>query len=583
MKNFCLSLVLAVTMALLSLPARAQNSVPFPGDTSIVTRTFDPKHPAQSVLTPVFNDPTLLRKVVNSAWQLSRASIGDQISGQMGVGNSIAPGVTPYDIVVQMGQPGELRATPGTYQNGSTLQMVYTVPGNYIEFTCTQPTAAGKWADPRFSCTYDLTLTMDMTIGDAPGPLNMRSVKAQVSNSKLDSHGLIADLVFVGNAVSAFFGTNFIRSAQNAVNGKNFDFTAQLNGQLAPFNAILAQYGAQGYGLIEAVLNAAQGAVPGGLGTLSVGGAPNSGSQLMLVMEGKTTAPLTGEGQITGAIRWKKAWGQPATGPEARRPILTPGGGGLTLLQRMHPYARAFKIRAVAQTGFGRDGTFVPPMSAIGKLQSATLETPETTGDNYVLRYSIVGLPLDVPIKVEVSFDPSVNWQGDVGAQQRVVGPDNWTGLITIRKGLDIGAVKSKTGIAGALRAAQGAAPGAGTGAETSIIIVGGKGTSAADAVALNPQPLPPKEAPKFNARIGTMVRSGDKVALNPQPLPPKIISGTIAGGLDNNATVSAIGKASNAAAVIAAQLPKPKRDNPTGRLVVADIDFDMGLLTGPR
>lgn len=41
------------------------------------------------------------------------------------------------------------------------------------------------------------------------------------------------------------------------------------------------------------------------------------------------------------------------------------------------------------------------------------------------------------------------------------------------------------------------------------------------EAVALNPQPLPPKEA------SSSAVRDFDSVALNPQPLPPKKVSGS--------------------------------------------------------
>jgi hypothetical protein len=37
--------------------------------------------------------------------------------------------------------------------------------------------------------------------------------------------------------------------------------------------------------------------------------------------------------------------------------------------------------------------------------------------------------------------------------------------------------------------------------------------------LALNPQPLPPKDARQFYLQ---RVRPGDKVGLNPQPLPPK-------------------------------------------------------------
>ncbi len=283
----------------------------------------------------------------------------------------------------------------------------------------------------------------------------------------------------------------------------------------------------------------------------------------------QTPSPI-GDGQITGAIRWKKAYGQPNVGRTYRPPIIAPRGVDGTVaavIQPFHPYARAFKIRAIAQAGRGE-------IWEVGRLQSATLDESQPASDNYVLRYSITNLPLDVPIKVEVSLDQSVAWQGDVGAQQRIVGPDNWTGMITLRRGLQIGTATATSvnpkgiGIAGALKAAQNAKEGA---------------TTPGDKVALNPQPLPPGDTPKFNARIGSLVRPGDKVALNPQLLPPRTMSGTIVGGLDKNATVSAIGKGSNNAAVIAAQLPKIKRDNPTGRMLVSDIDFDMGLLTGPR
>jgi hypothetical protein len=216
-----------------------------------------------------------------------------------------------------------------------------------------------------------------------------------------------------------------------------------------------------------------------------------------------------------------------------------------------------------------------------------------------------------------------VPWQGDVGGMQRAIGPSGWSGLVTLKPGLNLGSAATKTSnISGALRAA-GARSGAGkatAGSDKSIIIVSGKGAttpgadkstiivsgqgatpvtkssalpvfgSRGDAVALNPQPLPPK----------TMAtRRGDAVALNPQPLPPKTAAGakSIIGGLSSTqtATVRRSGAVNydlgtTATAVtgigqpeILAHLPKPVVQNPTGRLSVDGIDFEVGLIAGPR
>ncbi len=589
-------LLCALIIAGTGASARAQGNVPFPGDTTLMTRDFDPAHPGQSLFKPVFNDPTLLRQVVNSAWQAGRSSIADNIKNDMGVGNSLGPGLTPYNIAVEMGQPGELSATPGHYAAGSTLDMIYVVKGNWVEFTTTQPTALGKWADPRFSCTYDLTLTISMSLGDTPGPLHMKSVKAQVSNAKIDSHGLIADLVFIANGVAKFFGTNFIAKAENALQGKKFDFTDKMNQNLVPFNALLANFVGQGYSLADALLNTAQ-ALPAGLGIRSLPGAQN-GPQLVIFMDSNNKVPLTGDGQITGAIRWKKAWGQPLAGRDRSGPIIAPGYVGLGRVKNIHPYAKAFRIRAIAQSGFAREGTFMPPMSEAGTLQSVTLEPPTPTregstpgtGDDYVLHYTIGKLPLDVPLKVEVALN-DVRWEGDVGGQQRAIGPDNWTGTITLRKSpFNSAAVLQNSttlnpNISSAARTTKGAA--GSKGEERGIIIVSGKNGAPGDETSLNPQPLPPKSNPSTPVIKRRATRAGSKENSGILAPPPRIQPGTTTrnarSGYDLGATATATDNVNISAAILAAQLPKPPRENPSGILSVSDIDFSMGLITPPR
>lgn len=587
---------LAATVLFMAAPARAQE-LPYPGGVRLLTRDFDPANPGKSLIKPVFGDPKLMRQVVNTAWQAARASIADQIIAQMGQANSVGDGITPYNIVCNMGQPGDLSVTPGSYANGSTLQMKYLVHGNWIEFDTTQPTALGKWADPRFSCTYDLTLTMALKFGDAPGPLTMTGVTAQVSNSKIDSHGLIADLVFVGNDVAKLFGSDYIKKAQNAVNGKNFDFTKKLNEGLAPFNDLISGYGS----LANSLLNAPEGVLPGGLSPRSLPGATPQGPQLLLFLNNDGKIPTRGTGEILGAIKWKKAWGEPT----AR--VIAPGAIGLGRVSFRHPFARGFKIRAIAQSGFGHDGMFTPPMTEVGVLGKVTLDQAASdAGDSYVLRYVIEQLPLGIPIKVEAGLS-NVSWQGEVGNQQRILGPTGWTGVITLKPGrkFDLASQSVKSsGIGGALRARSAAGSGgmAAPGAETGIIIVSGKdgattpssplrtrtriliprqaGVSPGEAVALNPQPLPPKSFPG-NSVMRNRVQPGGLRASRSNEFSTRLI---LPGGLDASAPATAAPADSISATnpnIFA--LVKQPIDNPTGTLSVAGIDFEMGLLTGPR
>jgi hypothetical protein len=631
-------LALALLPGLVSV-ARAQDYEPYPGGVTLLTQTFDPTHPTQSIVKPVFGDPQLMSQVIGAAWQASRATIDDQIIAQLGKSDSVAKGVTPYDIVSRVGASGDLSVQTGSYSGGSTVNLRYLVHGNSVEFTCTQPTVLGKWADPRFSLDYDLELTMAMNLADASGAVRMTSVTARILNPKIDSHGIIADTIFVANDVSKFFkGPNFIQAAQNAINGKTFDFTAPLNKGLAPFNALLAKYGGQGFSLVNSVVDAAQKVLPGGLSTRSLPGASPGGPQMMLYLNNDGKLP-TGSGQISGSIRWKKAYGTPPWFRENNPQI--------------HPFAHGFVIHAIAQSGFAREGMFTPPMSETGVLRSATLDA--SSPDEYVLHYVINQLPLNVPMKVEVKVNPSVEWRGNVGGQTRIVGPLNWQGVITLKPGISPGAILKATGDTvslntlppgldggvvdyGAVRVAK---PGDKVSLNPQplppdpnsrkIIIVGGRG----DKVSLNPQPLPPGPDGKrkliFGSKRGNVslnpqplppgpdgvvdygavrvAKPGDKVALNPQPLPPRpapdkhivlrkhsanaaapanevVDYGAVHPGLGQKPGTGIVMNAGDSIS-LNSQTDRidilRTRQDPTGVLAVSDIDFDMSLLTGPH
>lgn len=286
--------------------------------------------------------------------------------------------------------------------------------------------------------------------------------------------------------------------------------------------------------------------------------------------------------------------------------VIAPGFKSLGRISYRHPFARGFRIRAIAQSGFGRDGMFMPPMSEVGVLKSVTLDQAASDkGDSYVLRYVIEQLPLSIPIKVEAAMS-GVPWKGDVGGRSRAIGPSNWTGVITLKPGRPVALatqIGKIGGIGGALRARTGAAGARAPGTKEGIIIVSGREAatatgpqfgkqsrivipgkttaSAGEAVALNPQPLPPKPNPAdpvMAKRAQSSVLAANK---NPSFIariaPPP-------GGWALNAPVTAMSTDAAAANKIDSYLAlKAPIDNPTGTLSVADIDFEMGLITPPR
>ena len=141
------AVVLAVG-ALGAVPGAAQQYVAYPGGVSVLTHEFDPAHPDGGKLVSAMNDPALLRQVVNTAWAGARASVQDALKAELGKGNLVGKGITLYDIVLNLPASGDLQVKSGSGAGG-VLEMRYTLPRAYIEFTSAQPTALGKGADPR--------------------------------------------------------------------------------------------------------------------------------------------------------------------------------------------------------------------------------------------------------------------------------------------------------------------------------------------------------------------------------------------------------------------------------------------------
>ncbi|HWW48572.1 MAG TPA: hypothetical protein VNZ94_12110 [Xanthobacteraceae bacterium] len=92
----------------------------------------------------------MVSQILENTFNANRDALTSELKGQLSRGDLLAKGVTLYDINLRLGNP-DFKFTAPTVFN-------YRINANHIYFKSTQPTAAGKWADPAFEVNWDLLL-----------------------------------------------------------------------------------------------------------------------------------------------------------------------------------------------------------------------------------------------------------------------------------------------------------------------------------------------------------------------------------------------------------------------------------------
>lgn len=285
MKKTIFIRVLTVVIACGALCARAQaqNYVSYPGAVVVINQA--PLAGNQGKLSQTFSEADLMRRAIAVAWSLRREGACKLAKAVLGQGDLIAKGITLYDIDCSLGQTGDLQVQVDKSPLGNRLGLRYFLRGNYLAATSTTPTAAGKYADPRVSCTFDLDLRLSLTLPTKPGPITVQLLSAQASNAKLDSHNAAADIGFALSAISKFFGgPDFIAIFEKIIDDRaKVDFAEQANQTLDALNRLLAGRTSNSLETIEAYLN-----LPGQPGAGTIHGQtlpplPEGGPQLIFV------------------------------------------------------------------------------------------------------------------------------------------------------------------------------------------------------------------------------------------------------------------------------------------------------------
>jgi hypothetical protein len=411
----------------------------------------------------------------------------------LGRADLIASGISLYDRDIRIAENVDFSADR---DGNGDLVVHMTTGGNYIEATCTQPTDLGKWADPRFSFAFGLDLTYRIDLPPLTKPLSSTGFQSiRILAPTIDSHGIVADLVFVVNDVVRWFsGTDFIKMLENFI--AETDFASYANQALAGVNATLTELASQGYYFLESVIDRLDGGSDL-LHGLSLPGAPVDRLELLLTCSG-----FDRSGVITGEVHWPRTLGEPTNRPRLEvgtvisevvrdfgaatvaQIVSAPAGEwravdalsfpGIIPEEELSPTPVAEKLAvlapqvAVELSTDLRAGAASRFVSLIGEATfnalrleflhgredlSFLVTTPvggeglfadqKVVGQLATLweaddvvtcrrRFTLVDVATDAPISVNVLLANGYRWAGEVESVAAV--PDGWSGTITVRK-----------------------------------------------------------------------------------------------------------------------------------------------------
>jgi hypothetical protein len=364
----------------------------FPGGVKIVVNAFDPRTQQTNHKT-VFEDQDLLNAAVNQAWnEVGKGIANQQLEKEIG-GRKLADGVGIYNEKSDMASLNELRAID---QGNNTIGLKYLFRNNSLSFKVTTPTVLGSYADPAFKVNYDLELKLTMTVPPSGQPITVNQVTYKIENPHLDSDNFPGDLAKIASSVSDFFGgPDFLHNAESKLN-QSGDLTKAINNTLQN-SAIDA---------LNKAMQTIQGTSSQGLLHLTAS-IPDDREVLISADLNAPDAVFQGPGSISGAIRWNKSDGHPVAND-----------------------CNALDIAADAQNAPQQPGTFEPPAKRLGQITNLTFAE---VGDQDECRYTLSGLPLEIPMNLTVSPKQNYTWEGNAAYMDKRFTRSNWDGKITLK------------------------------------------------------------------------------------------------------------------------------------------------------
>jgi hypothetical protein len=407
----------------------------------VLVQQWDPRQPDAQGVHPLVDDPDVVSRSIAQAWATGREQICKALKAKLGT-RGLAKGQSLYDIDCRL-DPNAAFSVESAATN--LLQVRFAIRGNSVTATSTVPDPLPKALDPRFSLTLDASLTVKLAVqADPNNTLRAIETRFALASAKLDSHNASGDAIkFVVDDLIPFFGgPNFKQMAEAAINGVSTDLASTFNGAMAPVNAKLR-------GPSEAV-------------RVGVWGRPD---RITVAFAPRELSP-PGGGAAAGALRWDPAQYRPKD-------------------------CSSFQLQASVQTGpaplLNPDNHSVVGVAPRRKVGRASL----APAGEHECRWAMTNLPQGWPARIETQVDGVARLKtgGNTFFKRHVaLVPDGWSGtLVANAANRNYTVAESTSPNAVAQQRTMVKDP---LGPVAKPLV---RNVNPADAVALNPQPLPPK------------------------------------------------------------------------------------------
>ena len=424
------------------------------GGVRIIVQSWTPTNPTAQTDTIALDRPGLLTNGLNAGWAKARGPICTALENALGKPDLVGSGYTLYNMDCAMAQTGMLTVT-GAHDNVVTLD--YRLPSNMFRATSTQPSVAGKYADPCAFIYYDVDATTTLHLDT----LAVDTFRASIDHvSRPDSCNTAGDLAkFFATTYHFFGGPDYLAIAQDELTKHKDIMTGDLNAAVSSFVGPLRGYASQYAKQTDWVRH----------GDLYFVFAP-------------AYVPPSSSAVLSGAIDLPKANGF----------ATAPGCGGFSLDGSVQTGPAPIIDPETLRRGDA-------PTLAVGS--SSVGGAPTDGGEKFSCAYSVRALPSGVP----VAFHAHGPARTADHPYITIVGPEGWSGIETLAPGAP---ARNFIARSSSVPVFDSVAASAHT---TKADIVGGPDpryapNAAAQAnpitavnpqtrVALNPQPLPPAGA----------------------------------------------------------------------------------------
>jgi hypothetical protein len=196
--------------------------------------------------TTVTSQPTVFQSTLQKSWlqlvggqlKINGQTLGQTIASGIQQAES-AQGLSAYNIGSGFDGTPVYNGTLKTTSSGGVLQLTFDAIGNQTTFTSTTNSIFGSWADPTFHVTYNLDLTIDLSL-----PSNLSGGKVTATAFATTSDVTVSTSnVLVG--LSDIFGADIPGKIAAGINGQSQNISSVVPTGL--LNTALQLEAAQGY------------------------------------------------------------------------------------------------------------------------------------------------------------------------------------------------------------------------------------------------------------------------------------------------------------------------------------------------